>query len=124
QAPLTQRALAVAIEASDRLLNPPAPPPPPAPKPVVVTAPAPAPAPAPVEVLSSIPDGATIAGTLAWQVAVPGQSVDHVAFAIDGAQQDVESRAPFAFLPAAGGLVTASLGDGVHQLAVAAALSG
>jgi cell wall-associated NlpC family hydrolase len=127
-APLTQAALRSAIETADELLHP-APPPPPPPPPVVAPAPAPVapplpPAPPPVQVLSTIPAGATIAGALPWEITVPGQTVAFVAFAIDGVQRDVESRAPFVFARTLGGFSTTSLADGPHQLAVAAHLTG
>ena len=115
QAPLTERALAAAIAATDKLLDPPAPAPATAPAPP--PAPAPAPAPAPVPVLSSIPNGATIGGTVSWEAAVPGQDIVQMAFAMDGAQLGVVLQPPFA-LP--GGLATSTLADGPHQLAVAA----
>jgi len=120
QLPLTEEALAAAIEATDKLQHPPAPPA--APPPPTTTTPAPV-APPPGQVLSTIPDGATIAGVVSWVITVPGQSVDSVAFAIDGVQLDLESRAPFAFRRTHGRLATVSLADGVHQFAVAAHLA-
>jgi len=108
QAPLTERALAAAIAATDKLLAPPAPAP--VPEPAAI-------APPPVQVLSSIPAGATLAGTVGWQVDVPGQQIVRVAFAADGTQLGVSEQTPFAL---GGGLATAALPDGVHQLAVAA----
>ena len=131
QAPLTERALANAVGALDRLQNPPsvsapAPTPPTTTSPVT-TAPAPptpAPAPPPVQVLSTVPSGATIGGTVTWAITMPNESIQYVAFAIDGTQRDVESDDPFAFARSRGGLVTTSLADGVHQLAVAVHLAG
>ncbi|MBV8080529.1 MAG: C40 family peptidase [Actinobacteria bacterium] len=111
QAPLTEQALAAAIAATDKLLAPPPPPPPaPAPEPVA------APAPPPVQVLSTISPDATIAGTVAWQITVPGQPIDHVAFAVDGTQLAVSPNGFFS-------LATETLADGTHQLAVAATRS-
>jgi cell wall-associated NlpC family hydrolase len=75
-------------------------------------------------VLSTISAGATIAGALPWEITVPGQAVAFVAFAIDGVQRDVESKAPFAFARTLGGFSTTSLADGPHQLAVAVHLTG
>jgi cell wall-associated NlpC family hydrolase len=109
QAPLTERALQAAIAASDRLLHPPAPPTPPPPP-----APTPAPAPTPPQqVLSTIGDGATLSGTVAWVVQVPAQQIVQVAFAVDGRQLAASAQASYT-------LATASLADGPHQLAVAA----
>ncbi len=110
QAPLTEQALAAAIAATDKVLHPPQPPVPPPPPP-------PPPVPPPVQVLSSIPDGATIAGTVTWQIEVPAADVQQVAFAVDGKQIAVVAQAPFV-LP--GGLITSALADGTHQLAAAA----
>ncbi len=138
QAPLTERALAVALDAIDVLQHPtpapaPAPALAPAPAPAPTPAPAPAPAPAPVlpppsrphfQVLSTIPAGATIGGTVAWAITMPDEQIDLVAFAIDGVQQDVERSAPFSFDRARGRLSTAALSDGPHQLAVAVHLAG
>jgi cell wall-associated NlpC family hydrolase len=117
QAPLTQQALANAVAATDKLLHPPPPQPQPQPQPTPAPPPPPTPTPPPVSILSSIPDGATIGGTLTWQVAVTGTDVQQVAFAVDGKQLAVVAQAPFE-LP--GGLVTTSLADGTHQLATAA----
>ena len=115
QAPLTERALAAAIAATDKLLEPPAPAPA-----APAAAPVATPAPAPVQVLSSIADGATVSGTADWEVEVPGQDIQQVAFALDGTQLGVARQPPFA-LP--GGLATGALADGSHQLAVAATRS-
>lgn len=117
QAPLTERALAAALATADKLLHPPQPPAPPAqPAPALTSAPAPP----PVQVLSSVPDGATIAGTIDWDVEVPSVDLVQVAFAVDGTQLAVVTEQPFG-LP--GGLVTSALADGTHQLAVAATSS-
>ncbi len=132
QMPLTEGALATAIEATDKLQHPPAAPPaaPPATTPTTTTATTTttttttevAPSPPPVEVLSTIPSDATIAGVVRWTITVPGQSIESVAFAIDGVQQDLESQAPFSFARKHGGLSTTSIADGAHQFAVAAHL--
>jgi cell wall-associated NlpC family hydrolase len=111
QQPLTEQALATAIAATDHVLHPPQPPAPPAPTP------APAPAPPPVQVLSSIPADATIAGTVPWQIELPAEDVRQVAFAVDGKQIAVVTQAPFVL---SGGLATGTLADGTHQLAAAA----
>jgi cell wall-associated NlpC family hydrolase len=118
---LTEAALATAITRTDQILHPP-----------VVATPAtttttttetvtvPAPAPPPAQVLSSIPDGATIAGTVDWQADVPAENLTQVAFAVDGTQIAVVTQAPF---EVPGGFVTTALADGTHQLAVAATSS-
>ncbi|HEY3922414.1 MAG TPA: NlpC/P60 family protein [Gaiellaceae bacterium] len=111
QEPLTEGALATALRTADELLNPPAPTPAPAPIPV----PTPAPTPTPVQVLSSIPMAATIAGTVGWQVELSSADVQQVAYAVDGTQLAVVTQAPFALQS---GLVTTALADGTHQLAV------
>jgi cell wall-associated NlpC family hydrolase len=121
QGPLTQQALAAALAATDKLQHPPPPPaPPPAPAPSPPPVPVAPPPPPPVQLLSTIPADATIAVVVPWEITVPGQTVDSVAFAIDGAQLDLESQAPFVFARTRGGLATAALADGVHQFAVAA----
>jgi cell wall-associated NlpC family hydrolase len=114
---LTQGALAGAIETTDKLLHPPAPPVANTTTTTTETVTVPAPAPPPVQVLSSIPDGATIAGTVDWLVEVPGEQITQVAFAVDGTQVGVVTQPPFEL---AGGLATTTLADGTHQLAVAA----
>ena len=128
QLPLTEQALATGIDATDKLQHPPPPPAPPATPPPLTPPPATPPTPLPpppppVQVLSTIPSDATIAGVVPWTITVPGRSIDSVAFAIDGVQQDLESRAPFTYARRHGGLSTASIADGVHQFAVAAHLA-
>jgi cell wall-associated NlpC family hydrolase len=109
QAALTERALADAISATGRAQTPP---------------PSPASKPQPVAIYSTVPAGVTLAGSVTWQVALPGQAVDHVVFLADGAVADQETRAPYTFRPTAGGLVTTTLADGPHQLAVQFVLQG
>jgi cell wall-associated NlpC family hydrolase len=105
QADLTQRALAGAIAAADRLQHPPAPPAPP---------PTPTPAGLPPVVLSSLPPGAVVAGQVDWTIAAQAFSaVDHVAFAVDGRQIGESWDAPYTAQ-----LDTTQLADGPHQLAV------
>src|SRR5207244_7954611 len=86
--------------------------------------PPPASKPQPVAISSPVPAGATLGGSLTWQVALPGQAVDHVTFLVDGAAVDQETRAPYTFRPTAGGLVTTTIADGPHQLAVQFVLQG
>jgi len=111
---LTEGALATAIERTDQVLHPPV-----VATPTTTTTTAtvtvPAPASPPVQVLSSIPDGATIDGNVGWQVDVPAEQLTQVAFAVDGTQIALATQAPFT-VP----LATTSFADGTHQLAVAA----
>src|SRR5438445_4813908 len=109
RAPLTEGALAGAIAATDKAQTPP---------------PSPASKPQPVAIYSTVPAGATLGGSLTWQVALPGQAVDHVTFLVDGAAVDQETRAPYTFRPTTGGLVTTTIADGPHQLAVQFVLQG
>lgn len=109
QAPLTEQALAAAIAATDRIQHP------------VADTPVPG---SGVQVLSTIPANATLAGTENWQITVPDQSVSSVDFTIDGVQRDVVSQAPFAYGGGNGQLVTTAIANGTHQLAVAAHLDG
>ncbi|MGH3265195.1 MAG: hypothetical protein ACRDNS_24740, partial [Trebonia sp.] len=68
---LTQGALAAAIATTNTLQTvPPAP---------AAATPAPA-----LEVLSTIPENATIGGTVSWQLDAPGRSIDHIDVAVDG----------------------------------------
>jgi cell wall-associated NlpC family hydrolase len=117
-APLTPEALQAALQTIDALQHPAPPPPPPAPvvaptPPPAPVAPPPPPPPPPVQVFSTIPADAALAGTVPWEITAPGQKIEFVAFAVDGVQQDVEAKAPFLFH---GGF---SAADGIHQLAVA-----
>jgi cell wall-associated NlpC family hydrolase len=105
RAALTQRALAGAIAATDRIQHPPVPPPAPAPPP---------PVPARPVVLSTVPDGGVVAGALDWTiVGQVASAIDHVAFAVDGRQVGDSWEAPYTAR-----LDTTQLADGTHQLAV------
>ena len=103
-APLTQRALASAITAADKLQHPPA---------------VPAPKPGPLAILSTLPEGATVAGSAQLEVQVPGREVDHVDFALDGIGVHTERESPYQVA-----LDTQTLADGPHQVAVNVAFSG
>lgn len=103
-APLTQGALAAAIAAANTVQHPPVPPPPP---------------PSAPEIVSSLASGATVGGTVTWQVDAPGRTIDHVAFAVDGAQRTTATTSPFELQ-----LDTTALADGPHSLAVNVALAG
>ena len=103
-APLTERALAAAIDTADGIQHPPAPA---------------AAAPGPLAVLSTVPAGAVVAGSMQLEVQVPGREVDHVDFALDGTGLHTELEAPYQF-----SVDTLTLADGPHQLAVNAAFSG
>ena len=109
-APLTQAALASAITAAAKLAAvPPA---------------TPAPALAAVEIDSSIGSGAVVAGVVPWEIDVPGQTVDHVDFAVDGTGLFTATAPPYTFDLGAGGLDTTKLADGLHTLAVKASFTG
>jgi len=98
QSPLTQRALAAAIQAADGIQHPP---------------PSVAPKPGPLAILSTLPAGATVAGTAHLEVQIPGRDVDHVDFAVDGTGVHTEQQAPYEL-----DIDTLALADGTHQLAV------
>jgi cell wall-associated NlpC family hydrolase len=104
QAPLTQRALANAIGATDALQHP--------------AAPAAA-KPAALAILSSAGAGAVVAGITQIAIQVPGRDVDHVDFALDGTGVHSEREEPYVLE-----LDTRGLADGPHQLAVNAAFAG
>jgi cell wall-associated NlpC family hydrolase len=104
QSPLTQRALATAIETADGIQHPP---------------PTAAPKPGPLAILSTLPADAVVAGTAQLEVQVPGHDVDHVDFAVDGTGVQTEQQAPYEL-----DLDTKALADGTHQLAVNVALAG
>jgi cell wall-associated NlpC family hydrolase len=106
QAGLTQAALAAAIARTDALQHPPTPPPAPAPA---------APSPQPLALVSTVPAGAVLAGTVSWSVAVANGDPDEVALAVDGKQVADQTEAPFGLQ-----LDTTGLADGPHQLAVRA----
>ncbi len=104
QAPLTQAALAAAITATDALQHQPAPP---------------APAPLPLVVESTVGPSAAVAGQVVIAIDVPGQTIDHLDFAVDGVGVHTELLAPFAL-----DLDTRTLADGAHQLVVNVSLAG
>jgi cell wall-associated NlpC family hydrolase len=104
QSPLTQRALATAIETADGIQHP---------------LPTAAPKPGPLAILSTLPADAVVAGTAQLEVQVPGHDVDHVDFAVDGTGVQTEQQAPYEL-----DLDTKALADGTHQLAVNVALAG
>ena len=104
QAPLTQAALAAAITATDALQHQPG---------------APAPPPLPLVVESTVGPSATVAGQVVVAIDVPGQTIDHVDFAVDGVGVHTELQAPFAL-----NLDTRTLSDGPHQLAVNVSFAG
>ena len=107
-AALTQQELADAIAATNTLQHPPVS----------------QPAPQLLQIVSTIGDESTIAGVVQWEVDAPGQSVDHVDFAVDGVGLMTQHSAPFDFDVGAGGLDTRTLTDGPHQLAVNVAFAG
>jgi cell wall-associated NlpC family hydrolase len=107
-AALTQQELADAIGATNTLQHPPVSPQ----------------APQPLQIVSTICDQSTIGGVVRWEVDAPGQSVDHVDFAVDGVGLMTQHSAPFDFDLGAGGLDTRTLADGPHQLAVNVAFAG
>ena len=104
QSPLTQRALAAAITAADGIQHPP---------------PSVAPKPGPLAILSTLPTGAVVAGTVHLEVQVPGRDVDHVDFAVDGTGVHTEQQAPYEL-----DVDTLPLTDGTHQLAVNVVIRG
>ncbi len=79
QAPLTQSALAAAIAATAALQHPLAPPTPPAPPPTIE---------------STVGPGDLVAGDVSVTVDAPGQTIDHVDFAVDGVGVDSEDSDP------------------------------
>jgi cell wall-associated NlpC family hydrolase len=98
QSPLTQSALAGAIATANALQHPPT---------------APAPKPQAPTILSTVGPAATIGGMTVVSIDAPGQSIDHISFAVDGAGVATELTAPFELQ-----LDTRTLADGAHQLAV------
>jgi cell wall-associated NlpC family hydrolase len=104
QAPLTQAALAQAIGATDAIQHPPVPP---------------APVPQPLTLLSTVAPDAVVSGPVHLEIQAPGQEVDHVDFAVDGAGVSTEQAEPYTLE-----LDTTKLTDGPHQLAVNAAFAG
>ena len=104
QASLTQSALAAAIAATAALQHPLAPPTPPAPPPTIE---------------STVGPGDLVAGDVSVTVDAPGQTIDHVDFALDGVGVDSEDIDPFEFL-----LDSQTLADGAHQLAVNVSFAG
>ena len=103
-APLTERALAAAVKATDAVQHPPVPP---------------APPPTPVAITATVGPDAVVGGDVSVEIAVTGRDVDHVAFAVDGAGLPDAPAAPYDF-----DLDTAGLADGPHSLAVNVAFAG
>jgi cell wall-associated NlpC family hydrolase len=101
QSLLTQAQLESAVAATNTLQHPPAPPP------------------APLSLTSSVPPDAVVAGTVTIEIDVTGRSVDHAAFALDGAGVSTVAAAPYALV-----LDTTTLADGPHALAVNVAFTG
>jgi hypothetical protein len=62
-------------------------------------------------------DGATVSGTIPWQVSTSGVSVTRVDFAVDGTVLQSDRTAPFTY---GGGLDTTKLSNGVHKLTATA----
>ncbi len=104
QASLTQSALAAAIAATAALQHPLAPPTPTAPAPTIE---------------STVGPGDVVAGDVSVTVDAPGQTIDHVDFAVDGVGVDSEDIDPFEYL-----LDSQTLADGAHQLAVDVSFAG
>jgi cell wall-associated NlpC family hydrolase len=100
QAPLTQRALAAAVRATDALQHPPAPPAP------------------PVTITSTVGPDAVVAGIVTLELEVSGPGVDHLDLAVDGIGSQTAFDAPYQFE-----LDTTALADGPHDLAVKAAFA-
>jgi len=107
-APLTQGALADAISTTDTVQHRTVPVPPAA----------------PLVILSTVADGVVVGGLVDWEIEAPGQTVDRVDFAIDGAGLVTARTEPYRFDVGAGGLDTGTLADGTHQLAVNVHLAG
>lgn len=103
-APLTQRALATAVAATNALQT---------------AAATPASKPVPFSVRSTLPPDAVVAGTVPIEIQATARDVDHVDFALDGTGVHTEQQAPYEF-----DLDTTSLADGPHQLAVNVVFAG
>jgi hypothetical protein len=86
---------------------------------VANTAPPPA---APLTVTSSIANGSTLAGSIAW-TATPSATVSKVDFFIDGALKWTENIAPYVYNGDGSTLDTKTLTDGSHVLLVVATTS-
>jgi cell wall-associated NlpC family hydrolase len=104
QGVLTQSALAAAIAATAALQHPLAPPTPTAPAPTIE---------------STVGPADVLAGDASVTVDAPGETIDHVDFAVDGVGVDSEDIDPFEFV-----LDTRTLANGTHQLAVNVSFSG
>jgi cell wall-associated NlpC family hydrolase len=104
ESPLTERALAAAVAAADRLQHPP---------------PSVAPKPGPLAILSTLPADAVVAGSAHLELQVPGREVDHIDVALDGTRVLTEEQAPYQV-----DVDTHALADGAHQLAVNVVLDG
>jgi cell wall-associated NlpC family hydrolase len=98
QAPLTQAALADAVQATDALQH--------------AQLPAP-PSPGPVTILSTVGAGSTVGGTVPLEIQAPAQAISRIDFAVDGTEVGTALDAPYLFE-----LDTGELADGPHQLAV------
>ena len=103
QAPLTQSALAAALQTADKLQHTPAPAPPPPP---------------PVTILSTIGPDAVIGGPApqspaTLELEVPDEAVARIDLAVDGTEVGTALEAPYQFE-----LDTTKLAQGTHQLAV------
>lgn len=84
----------------------------------VTPPPPPAPPPAPATVFSSIADGATLAGSIAWTATAVGVPAT-VEFLIDGISKWTERSAPYQFNGDPAGLLdTRTLANGAHALKV------
>ncbi len=103
-APLTQSALADALNVTDAVQHPALPAPP---------------APNPATILSTVPPDAVVSGTVPLEIQAPNQSVDHVDFAVDGTEVGTAVDAPYELE-----LDTTALADGAHRLAVNVAFTG
>ena len=106
QSPLTERALADAIKATDALQHPPTPPSPPPPAPAVTLS-------------TTVGPNSVIGGDVAIEVDATGENVDHVAFAIDGSGGPTAVEAPYVL-----DLDTTKLADGAHTIAANVAFVG
>jgi hypothetical protein len=71
-------------------------------------------------VASSIPNGATLSGSLAWSATTAGATTLNVKFSIDGVLKTTEQWAPYFLNGDNGVLNTTTLADGKHTLSVTA----
>ncbi len=71
-----------------------------------------------LSVVSQTPaNGATVSGTIPWQVSASGQQVSKVVFAIDGVGKWTDTKSPFTY---GNGLDTTTLSNGSHRLTATA----